>query len=142
MEYFNKWAYIYVGLYGYSYIEAGKRVINLFKTRGWQTIIADNLVNRLLGIMSLTIGILTGVCTLFAAFLVEEFESKQGWMSVGFGVGFVFGLILSGVFMGLLSSAVDACIVCYAEVRLLLNYSLSAVFYEITRCMSSQTFTI
>lgn len=116
MEYFNKWAYIYVGLYGYSYIEAGKRVISLFKTRGWETIIADNLVNRLLGIMSLTIGLLTGVCCLSAAFIVEEFESAQGWLGAGFIVGFFIGLVLSGIFLGLLSSAVDAIIVCYAEV--------------------------
>jgi len=119
VEYFNKWAYVYVGLYGYGYIDAGKKVINLFKTRGWTTIIADNLVNRLLGIMSLTIGLLTGVCSLFAAFLVEEFESKQGWVGIGFVVGFFIGILLSGVFMGLLSSAVDAVIVCYAEVCLL-----------------------
>lgn len=118
MEYFNKWAYVYVGLYGYGYVEAGKKVINLFKTRGWTTIIADNLVNRLLGIMSLTIGLLTGVFSLFAAFLVEEFDHEKGavWLSIGFVVGFFIGLIFSGVFMGVLSSAVDAIIVCYAEV--------------------------
>jgi len=115
VEYFNKWAYVYVGLYGYGYIDAGKRVINLFKTRGWQTIIADNLVNRLLGIMALTIGLLTGVCTLFAAFVVEEFESQNGWMPYGFVVGFFVGLTLSCIFMGLLSSAVDAIIVLFAE---------------------------
>lgn len=102
-------------------------MISLFKTRGWETIIADNLVNRLLGIMSLTIGLLTGVCTLFAAFLVEEFESSQGWMGIGFVVGFFVGLILSGVFMGLLSSAVDAVIVCYAEVSASLSCLLSNI---------------
>jgi hypothetical protein len=119
VEYFNKWAYVYVGLYGYGYIDAGRRVISLFKTRGWQTIIADNLVGRLLGIMSITIGLLTGVLTLFAAFLVEEFEAKegmQGWMAIGFEVGFFIGLILSGVFLNLILSAVDSVIVCYAEV--------------------------
>ena len=122
VEYFNKWAYVYVGLYGYGYIDAGRRVISLFKTRGWQTIIADNLVGRLLGVMSLTIGLLTGVLTLFAAFLVEELEAKegmQGWMAIGFVVGFFIGLILSGVFLNLILSAVDGVIVCYAEVCLL-----------------------
>lgn len=136
VEYFNKWAYVYVGLYGYSYMEAGKRVINLFKTRGWQTIIADNLVSRLLGIMCLTIGLLTGVCSLFAAFLVEEFESKQGWIGIGFGVGFFVGLILSGMFMGLLSSAVDAIIVCYAEAPKELEDAHPAIAQEM-----SQTWT-
>mmetsp|Transcript_28741 Transcript_28741/g.61279 ORF Transcript_28741/g.61279 Transcript_28741/m.61279 type:complete len:575 (+) Transcript_28741:166-1890(+) len=136
VEYFNKWAYIYVGLYGYGYIDAGKRVINLFKTRGWQTIIADNLVNRLLGIMSLTIGLLTGVCTLFAAFLVEEFESKDVGMGIGFVVGFFVGLTLSGVFMGLLSSAVDAVIVCYAEAPAELESSHPIIAEEMSRTWS------
>ncbi|KAL7491704.1 hypothetical protein ACHAWT_002305 [Skeletonema menzelii] len=115
VEYFNKWAYVYVGLYGYDYVEAGKRVMNLFKQRGWNVIIADNLTNRLLGIMSLTIGILTGLCTLFVTLLVDEIESKQGWLGVGFFIGFVIGMVLSGIFMGLLSSAVDSVIVCFAE---------------------------
>jgi hypothetical protein len=115
VQYFNKWAYVYVGLYGYDYIESGKRVMNLFKQRGWNVIIADNLTNRLLGIMSLTIGILTGLCTLLVTFTVEEFESKQGWLGVGFFIGFVVGIVLSGIFMGLLSSAVDSVIVCFAE---------------------------
>ena len=84
VEYFNKWAYIYVGLYGYDYISAGKKVMNLFKTRGWTAIIADNLVNRLLGIVCLTIGLLTGVATLLAALLVEELESTGGWLGAGF----------------------------------------------------------
>ena len=84
VEYFNKWAYIYVGLYGYDYISAGKKVMGLFKTRGWTAIIADNLVNRLLGIVCLTIGLLTGVATLLAALLVEELESTGGWLGAGF----------------------------------------------------------
>ena len=84
VEYFNKWAYIYVGLYGYDYVSAGKKVMSLFKTRGWTAIIADNLVNRLLGIVCLTIGLLTGVATLLAALLVEELESTGGWLGAGF----------------------------------------------------------
>jgi len=43
VEYFNKWAYIYVGVYGFGYLEAGKNVFELFKNRGWEAIIADDL---------------------------------------------------------------------------------------------------
>ena len=39
-------AFVYVGLYGYSYLEAGKNVITLFKNRGWEAIIADDLISN------------------------------------------------------------------------------------------------
>ncbi|KAL7467763.1 hypothetical protein ACHAXS_008010 [Conticribra weissflogii] len=103
VEYFNKWAFIYCGIYGYGYVESGKRVMNLFKTRGWSTIVSDNLINRLLGIMCLGIGVLTGLFTLFASFLAEEIESQSGWAGFGFVIGFVMGLVLNSI------------IVCYAE---------------------------
>jgi Plasma-membrane choline transporter len=41
LEYFNKWAFIYVGVYGFGYLEAGKSVFQLFQNRGWEAIIAD-----------------------------------------------------------------------------------------------------
>ena len=62
LEYFNKWAFVYVGLYGYGYCEAGKNVMNLFRERGWDAIIADDLVGMALGLLSLVVGLLTGAC--------------------------------------------------------------------------------
>ena len=41
LEYFNKWAFIYVGVYGYGYMDAGKNVFTLFRDRGWEAVIAD-----------------------------------------------------------------------------------------------------
>jgi hypothetical protein len=35
MEYFNKWAFVYVGIYGYSFANAGKKVFSMFGDRGW-----------------------------------------------------------------------------------------------------------
>jgi hypothetical protein len=65
-KYFNKWAFIYVGLYGYSYVEAGKNVLSLFCYRGWTTIILDSLVSCVLGMMGFCIG---WINTLLAAIL-------------------------------------------------------------------------
>jgi len=61
MDYFNKWAFIYVGLYGYHYVEAGKKASKLFQQRGWTVIINDDLIGSALGLMSLTIGLLCGI---------------------------------------------------------------------------------
>merc|ERR1740121_3289004 len=61
VEYFNKWAYIYVGVYGYSYCEAGKNVMQLFRDRGWDAIIADDLVGNALFLVSIIIGLIIGL---------------------------------------------------------------------------------
>jgi Plasma-membrane choline transporter. len=59
IEYFNKWAFVYVGVYGYGYCEAGKSVIQLFKDRGWEAVIADDLVGMVLFFLSLIVGLVT-----------------------------------------------------------------------------------
>jgi hypothetical protein len=84
VEYFNKWAFIYVGLYGYSYIEAAKAVVELFKARGFSAIVSDNLVNRLLGIVILVIGLLSGVVCVLMSFTFEVAEKASGWLVPSF----------------------------------------------------------
>jgi hypothetical protein len=67
VEYFNQWAYVYVGLYGYPFLEAGQQVIRLFTARGWTVIISDYLVQRVLVMVSMTVGLVTGTLTVLAA---------------------------------------------------------------------------
>jgi len=64
-------AYVYVGLYGYNYLDAGKNVVTLFKNKGWSFLITDNLMDNLLFMMSLVIGLLTGIVGL----LVIQFDN-------------------------------------------------------------------
>jgi len=112
VEYFNKWAFVYVGLYGYSYMDAGKKVMSLFKDRGWSAIIADNLVNRLLGIASLAVGLAMLPITAFVSFIMG---ASSFYIHAAMLIGFVIGVMLCSIMMGVLSSSVDAIIVCYAE---------------------------
>jgi Plasma-membrane choline transporter len=60
IEYFNQWAYVFVGVYGYSYLESGRRVVELFRARGWTSIITNNLVGYVLGFTNVIIAIATG----------------------------------------------------------------------------------
>jgi hypothetical protein len=64
LDYFNQWSYVFVGIYGFSYLESGKRVMELFRAKGWISIITDNLVTYVLGIVSFGNGILTGFAVL------------------------------------------------------------------------------
>jgi hypothetical protein len=111
-EYFNKWAFIYVGLYGYGYIEAGKNVIQLFKQRGWTTIISDTLVHRMLGMMCFGIGLINAL----VAALLTLMETRDGAViGVTAFSAFVVGILLSSLVFQIVGSSVDTIIVLYAE---------------------------
>ena len=110
VEYFNKWAFIYVGLYGYSYVEAGKNVITLFRQRGWTTIISDSLINRMLGMMCLCIALFNAL-----AAVIWTIGSPGSTMMLSAIFSFFMGLMMSSMTFGVLVSAVDSIIVLYAE---------------------------
>jgi hypothetical protein len=61
LEYFNKYAYIYVGMYGYSYLQAGKNVMTLFRQKGWTVIVNDDLISNVLSLFNLVVGALVGL---------------------------------------------------------------------------------
>ena len=83
----NLKAYVYVGLYGYSYIEAGKNVITLFQQRGWTAIINDSLVSRTLTLVCLVLAGLSGCIGL----VLNSVGSS--WFEY-LGEGFVYGAFL------------------------------------------------
>eukprot|EP00567_Pseudictyota_dubia_P016413 CAMPEP_0197443478 /NCGR_PEP_ID=MMETSP1175-20131217/9210_1 /TAXON_ID=1003142 /ORGANISM="Triceratium dubium, Strain CCMP147" /LENGTH=487 /DNA_ID=CAMNT_0042974113 /DNA_START=178 /DNA_END=1638 /DNA_ORIENTATION=+ len=114
---FNQWAYIYVGLYGYKYVEAGKNVMTLLRQRGWTTIITDDLVSNTLSLICVVLAALTGCAGLILNAAVGSWLEGLGDNSSGFAfmVAFVIGLFISSVMMGVVDSAVNTVIVCFAE---------------------------
>jgi hypothetical protein len=88
IEYLNKWAYVYVGLYGYSYIEAGRNVMTLFQNKGWSTIITDDLADNVLMMVSVSIGLCTGLVGLILGKINQNLFSGIGYDDAGV-VGFV-----------------------------------------------------
>jgi len=118
MEYINKWAFIYIGLYGYNYMEAGRLVINLFKQRGWTIIINDNLVGNALNLLVLAIGLLTGFLGVifdyfYGGFFYEETGHATPYLS--FTISFLVGVSISSITTSIIKSAVNTIVVCFAE---------------------------
>lgn len=117
LEYFNKFAYIYVGMYGYSYLEAGKNVMTLFNQKGWTIIISDNLVSNVLSLFCLVVGCLTGCVGL----IVKEaeplwFEAYGGSATgVAFGFSFLIGIVISAILLSVVDSSVNTVLVAFAE---------------------------
>ncbi|CAB9508728.1 Protein PNS1 [Seminavis robusta] len=116
-EYFNKYACIYVGLYGYDYVTAGKRVLELFRERGWDTIINDQLVYRVLTLMSFVVGGLTGIAGMIIASMAPSWMEAFGddRYSAAFLLPFLIGTGVAHVVLGIIASATDTVLVCFAE---------------------------
>eukprot|EP00539_Tryblionella_compressa_P000434 CAMPEP_0178743810 /NCGR_PEP_ID=MMETSP0744-20121128/6405_1 /TAXON_ID=913974 /ORGANISM="Nitzschia punctata, Strain CCMP561" /LENGTH=521 /DNA_ID=CAMNT_0020396841 /DNA_START=20 /DNA_END=1585 /DNA_ORIENTATION=- len=111
-EYFNKWAYVYVGIYGYSFMEASVNVMNLFKSRGWTAIIADVLVDTVLLMVSAGVGLLTGILAVLVATAMGQGATT---LFAAFLLGMLVGFVLCSTLFSLVSSAVNAVIVLFAE---------------------------
>ncbi|RHZ35823.1 hypothetical protein DYB26_013098 [Aphanomyces astaci] len=58
METFNRWAFVYVGIYGYKFMDAGRAVMQLFHDRGFDAIINDDLVGTALTFAAFGVGCL------------------------------------------------------------------------------------
>ena len=117
LRYFNKWAFIYVGIYGYAYFEAATNVMILFNTRGWNIIIQDDLVNNCLFLVSLVIGLLTGATGVVVNLINEDwfevFDSNAPFIT--FSLGLLIGVLLSSIMMSVVSSAFHSVIVLFCE---------------------------
>jgi hypothetical protein len=69
LDYFNKYAFTQVAIYGKGYIQAAKDTWQLCKSRGFDALINDNLIGNVLGVGS------------FASALLAAFV---GWLYVRF----------------------------------------------------------
>lgn len=126
LEYFNQWAYVYVGVYGYSYLESGKRVTELFKARGFTTFVANDLVGYVLGFTNVVVGVVTGMIAILIQIQVERnhsditFDShlyghvsSSHWLSMM--LGFFVGVAVSSIITNVIRGAVNTLIVCFAD---------------------------
>jgi len=116
VEYFNKWAYIYVGVYGFGYMEAGKNVFELFKNRGWEAIIADDLVGNALLLVSLIVGGVMGALALILTVTTDWFDNAgESDRFVAFLLGFVVGVAVCSILLSTVASGVNTVIVMFAD---------------------------
>jgi len=146
--YFNRWAYCYVGLYGFDYISSGKKAMELFQARGWTTIITDNLVHRSLALVSIVIGALSGIICMLVAkatgWTTTIFGSSNGEGGEGEGdsssllsvsddgivffICFLIGMTMSFILLNVVLSAVDTVIVAFAEAPAEFNTNHPALY--------------
>lgn len=127
LAYFHKWAYVYVALYGYDYLTAGSKVMTLFRERGWTTIVQDDLIQRVLQLASLALGVLTAALAVGLQAATTTANHKDDDDGSGsnnndkttaaalFALALATGTAVGHVVFGVVSSAVDTCLVAWAE---------------------------
>jgi len=104
---------VYVGLYGFGFMEAGKNVITLFKERGWTSIIVDNMLDTVLFMIALGVGVLSGLVALVIGAALSLHDGAS--LGISFLMGLVAGYGMCTTLFSIVSSAVNTVIVCYAE---------------------------
>lgn len=117
IEFFNRFAYTYVGCYGFSFVTASRHVFQLFAKKGWTAIVNDDLTGNVFFLGNLVIGAITAY---IAIQLVDDDEAKSLEILqhpdafIGF-FGFVVGYAVNNLFMAVVASAVTTVFVLWAE---------------------------
>ncbi|KAJ3110719.1 putative choline transporter, neither null mutation nor overexpression affects choline transport [Phlyctochytrium bullatum] len=115
LEYFNKYAYTQVAIYGKSYCDAAKSTWRLIQTRGLEAVINDSLIGNVLFIGSLMGGL---VCAFVGYLYVRGSENIPDTVVNYVVVCVVSGLIGMWLFLVLaevITSGVATTYVCIAE---------------------------
>ncbi|ETW05849.1 hypothetical protein H310_03510 [Aphanomyces invadans] len=114
LMYINRWAFVYVGMYGFPFAHAGKAVFGLFQQRGLSAIVNDDLVDTAMGALSLVSGVICALLAL-AYSLVGMTSTFSGANIIVPLVGFVFGAGVTLIPLSVVNSAVATVFVFFAE---------------------------
>jgi hypothetical protein len=99
-----------------SYLKAGKSVFELFQNRGWDAIIADDLVGNTLFLVAVIIGAIMGCIGLIVETSGDLLDEVGGNAKlIAFILSFVIGLVITSILMSTIGSGVNAVIVLFAE---------------------------
>lgn len=117
IEFFNRFAYTFVGCYGYSFVTASKHVFKLFKSKGWSAIVNDDLTGNVFFMGNVIIG---AVSAYIAIHMVHDTDKQRLAMfehpDVLIGVfAFLIGYGVNSLFMNVVASAVTTIFVLWAE---------------------------
>eukprot|EP00696_Hemimastix_kukwesjijk_P004982 gnl/Hemi2/16355_TR5446_c0_g1_i1.p1 gnl/Hemi2/16355_TR5446_c0_g1~~gnl/Hemi2/16355_TR5446_c0_g1_i1.p1 ORF type:complete len:514 (-),score=171.44 gnl/Hemi2/16355_TR5446_c0_g1_i1:151-1692(-) len=126
MEFFNKFAYTYVAIYGKSFMEAASAVVHLFRHRGFEAVVNENMVGGVLSLSALAVGFFTGLISGLWAY----FAGVNEWGAVA-GVAVLIGAVIGVLVMEVVDAAVTTTFVCFAEDPKALNTAARQAEYQL-----------
>jgi len=132
-QYFNRYAFTYVAMYGSSFVESGKDASTLFKNKGLTALINDQLVANVFMFASFGAAVLVG---LVGYGFAKAFGLDGGYLSLLAGLGFVVGLLVCSIVLSIVDSAVATVFVCWAEAKEALQKNDATLYLEMDKAWS------
>ena len=126
--YFNRYALCFVAIYHSDFRTASVSASNLFRTRGWSTLLNDDIIDVVMNIGHVIIG----TTSMSTGYIYGRLTGLGHAYTVLLTVfGFVAGYLLSIVALSTISSAVSTVYVCYVDnphaLQVRINFSLSVL---------------
>eukprot|EP00842_Homolaphlyctis_polyrhiza_P005899 jgi/Hompol1/630/HPOL_001264-RA len=115
MEYFNKYAFTQVAIYGKDYCTAARDTWELCKSRGIDAIINDDLVGNVLSLGSFCVGLITCLVGFLYVYISPNIPHTVGNYVVVCIVAFVIGIAEFSIMAGVIDSGIATTFVCLAE---------------------------
>ncbi|CAK4629665.1 hypothetical protein LEN26_000945 [Aphanomyces euteiches] len=118
METFNRYAYTYIGIHGFSFMTAGRHVSDMFAAKGWTAIVNDDLAQWVFFLGNLVVGAISAWVAIHFVGSDVTTQIFPGVKDPEYIVGvcaFLVGYIVNSVFMSVMASAVATVFVLWAE---------------------------
>lgn len=134
-QYFNRYAFTYVAMYGSSFLESGKDAFTLFKNKqaGTTALINDQIVANVFMFASFGAAVLVGMVGYGFA---KAFGLDGGYSSLLAGLGFIVGLLVYSIVLSIVDSAVATVFVCWAETKEALLKNDAGLYGEMDKAWS------
>ena len=82
---FNKWGYVYVGMYGYPFTTSSEKALDVLERRGWGVIMNDDLITNVIGLVICMVGLTNGMVVFILLDHYSWFDDEAGnWRYVIF----------------------------------------------------------
>ncbi|KAG6405581.1 hypothetical protein SASPL_133172 [Salvia splendens] len=127
VRWFNKYAYVQIGVYGKSFNHSAKDAWELFQSTGVEALIAYDCSGAVLFMGTVLGGLISGTC----AAIWTRIKHPERVVMVG-STAMLMGMILVGLAMVVVESAVTSIYICYAEDPSLISRWDAAFFAQIS----------
>nr|XP_043624963.1 CTL-like protein DDB_G0274487 [Erigeron canadensis] len=116
VRFFNKYAYVQIAVYGKSFNHSARDAWELFQSTGVEALIAYDCSGAVLLMGTLLGGLITGTC----AVVLTRIKHSDRELMMG-STALLMGMVLVGLAMVVVESAVTSIYICYAEDPLLIH---------------------